>query len=700
MLLLLPLFSLWATFSPLKIQSSSDPIGPWSTDTALPYALAGHSSSGFKNKLYAVTGSAQTFNSHNEVIFSIPGSSGSLSNWSYIQNYPAPMIWNSGTATSNFVYILGGFEEYSSSNKYSNNIVYFNSGGTLDPWTSANPLPQRLSKGAAVVVGDYIYFTGGWTDAEGAGTASNKTYYAHINADGSLGSWGTTSDLPSVWWDHRAIEYGGYIYVVGGWNSSGVTNRVLRAKPNPDGTLSGWSDMPALPTPVRAGGVTRAGNFAFVVGGFDGGNLLNTVYYTTIDSNGQMAAWQSEDNLPFSHCCGALAEAGGYLYLTGGVINDYTNQVYRAQITALTPPLPDLIVPDIKQYAPPWNDNLYDQASTWSDNPTIARWGCALTSAAMVLQFHGHNVNPDTLNDWLKSQTDGYIRNGLLNWLAVSRYTRLNASPTSPTLEYRRLGSSLSNLEAELVANRPAILAQPGHFVVGKSQTVDSFGINDPAFADRTTLSAYGNSFLSLGSYRPTHTDLSYLMLVVNAGVDLSFSDPAAVSYLEQPLNDDGNQAGSSGETVRILLLPQPDDGDYTAAASGTPGVYTLETYFYDPNGEVTLATQSGILTEGKEDNWQLTVGNEPRLLPEVTVATIIADWQTAYDQGLITKASIFKSVKKLLQAAEKLWQFRQAKAAKRLLKASREIVKKSQFIDSQVKVVMLGNISMLIDGY
>jgi hypothetical protein len=124
-------------------------------------------------------------------------------------------------------------------------------------------------------------------------------------------------------------------------------------------------------------------------------------------------------------------------------------------------PFPYINVPDIKQFSTPWSSQEYDQATKWSLKPTIERWGCALTSAAMILRNFNHKVFPDFLNNWLKSQSDGYIRNGLINWLAVSRFSKTNTQKIDenldlPTLSYERVETSdKSKIEEILNQNIP-----------------------------------------------------------------------------------------------------------------------------------------------------------------------------------------------------------------------------------------------------
>jgi hypothetical protein len=69
-----------------------------------------------------------------------------------------------------------------------------------------------------------------------------------------------------------------------------------------------------------------------------------------------------------------------------------------------------------KQNDPLWANAIYDHASDWSSEPTMSRWGCALSSVAMLLKAYGyHNLpngevlSPLSLNQWLMEETDGIL---------------------------------------------------------------------------------------------------------------------------------------------------------------------------------------------------------------------------------------------------------------------------------------------------
>lgn len=320
------------------VLSSLEPIDSWSIDVPLTRQTANHQTLGLNNFLINFGGSTYDDFSlvekiNTELMFPLRG-------WvNEPVGLPQDSYWHAMASKFNRVYLLGGTQYPPQTSKNFSIWGEIDSNGDVSHWSSTTLLPQRLSKGASTIVGNYIYFSGGWTDLEGPGTASDKVYYSLINQDGTLGVWNITTNLPSATWDHRMVSYNEYVYIVGGWNSGGVTNSVLRAKINSDGSLSSWTNMASLPKTLRAAGVIVYEDYIIVVGGvINGGVLSNLVYYSQIDSSGTITSWNTSVNLlPINHCCGSLAAAGGYLYLTGGYTLGYEDRVWRAKLNIEIP---------------------------------------------------------------------------------------------------------------------------------------------------------------------------------------------------------------------------------------------------------------------------------------------------------------------------------------------------------------------------
>lgn len=340
-------------------------------------------------------------------------------------------------------------------------------------------------------------------------------------------------------------------------------------------------------------------------------------------------------------------------------------------------PSASLNVPLFKQTANPWGDDEYDAASLWSPgSQTIGDWGCAMTSAAMVLAYHsisflpdGTVLDPGSLNSWLKDQPDGYVGSGLVNWLAISRLSKLakdsgfNPGFAGDALEYSRIdGEDKPQLTTDIEEGRPDILEEPGHFIVAKGINGDTFDINDPLY-DRLTLNdGYSNTFSSMGRYIPSQTDLSYLMLVVNQGVDISLVDssgnPVGDQFIQQPLNNDTSGA-PAGPPVKIVYLPNPGSSDFVATLSASSnGPYNLQTLLYDENGNVKINQFQGNLSSGIPIQFliQFDHDNSDNSVTKkvVTFDTTRQDVIDARANSQINKENLVNDLIKKLNAAEK----------------------------------------------
>jgi hypothetical protein len=104
-----------------------------------------------------------------------------------------------------------------------------------------------------------------------------------------------------------------------------------------------------------------------------------------------------------------------------------------------------------------WSEEeLGNAAAFGKEGMTIGSHGCALTSAAMVFRYYGFEqlpdgseLNPSTLNQWLKNQSDGYVQGTLLNWAALTRLsTKLAAQYGTSTNRLEALRTAAEKKEA------------------------------------------------------------------------------------------------------------------------------------------------------------------------------------------------------------------------------------------------------------
>ena len=330
-----------------------------------------------------------------------------------------------------------------------------------------------------------------------------------------------------------------------------------------------------------------------------------------------------------------------------------------------------LIVENIKQFTSPWGSETYDTANLWSSYPYISRWGCALTSANMILRYYNHNIWPGDLNTWLKGQTDGYLGNGLLNWLAITRFSKQNTQKINPTvslakLEHKRFLYQNSKVRSEINNHKPSLIKVPGHFVTAIGYSPTDIVVNDPATSDRllSAVVADKGTPINLDTFTPSQTDLSYLMITASTNVNLQFDGNGSPvpfqRFVDGPLTDDVNPTSTSGNTLYTYLLPKPNLRSFIIRAPGSSTPYVLSVYKYDVDGNVQK--QDFLITGNTRIviNYQ---GNYPDIT-NPTFDTLILAINTAYANHKISR-SVYITLLNLAKSAQRSYQYHQIWAAK-----------------------------------
>lgn len=375
-----------------------------------------------------------------------------------------------------------------------------------------------------------------------------------------------------------------------------------------------------------------------------------------------------------------------------------------------------LNVPDIKQAEIPWGPQEYDTASKWSSNPTIIRWGCALTSATMILNYHGYSVHPDALNNWLKSQPDGYTRNGGVMWTAISRFTRLNSS--TPTLEFSYHSPDINFLASEIDSGRPGILkyqnptTKATHFVVAKGKTNGDFFVNDPSSSSNTLASQVASQrgpLVKIGRISPTLTDLSYIVLIVDEDFNLKVIDPdgneITEGYLtEGPIVDAVNNTDSNGVILNTFYLPKPEIGFYEVEVSGGTGDYHLDSYIYDREGQVNISEFEANLGNEESNVFLINLDKENSQnsnISEVSFNSLLRDLNDGYKKGEIKRRGVYRILRRIIVSAKRYYARGRTNVARRvLLLAHRPITLFTpRFIESDTATYLQTKIKILHDS-
>ena len=158
-------------------------------------------------------------------------------------------------------------------------------------------------------------------------------------ASGSLGNVGVwqSSSLPVTQMMQTATtSYGNYAYVIGGVNGGSFTSTIYYAALNSNGSVGTWTTASnSLPVALNNESAVAYNGYLYVIGGDANSGLLNSVYYAPINSNGSVGTWQTSTNvLPNTVANGAAVEENGYLYLFGGDASGNLNSVYYAPINS------------------------------------------------------------------------------------------------------------------------------------------------------------------------------------------------------------------------------------------------------------------------------------------------------------------------------------------------------------------------------
>lgn len=679
---------------PQSIFSFADPIGSWSNTTNLPSPLASHISYTSANKI-SVVGGANTVVIPTNISSVINNADGSLLPW-ISSGSTLSLFWHSSAIKDNFLYVLGGatFPPTVSLNTVYKGVI--DNQGVITSWTSLTPLPQNLSIGSSTVVGTRLYFAGGFTNG---GSTNQNVYFANINADGTIGSWTIAGLLPEPMSGFGMVENGNNLIIIGGQNSAGIfLNKTYKSAINAGGTLGGWQDTTSLLEPVYRSGVIRIGSTLLSIGGFNG-SVLDKIYYANINADATLGPWTlSSNHLPQPVCCGAVAVSNSYLYLTGGFNGAYLNTVYYAPLNVSEGI--DLPVPYFSQNVLPWGPTEYDHANVVGlSDPDFERWGCAVTSAAMVLNYHNMMefeddtpIDPGSLNEWLKNN-NGFQTSkpgfgkpfskfvwSSINILSGELY---EASKSAYKLEHVRYSaestesSKLTVLNDDLTNKQnPAILAVSNaltnmHFVVAKGvENGLSYLINDPEW-NYENLAPFGNDFFQLDRYKRATSNASYIEMSTNEGIEIAVVDsegrktgkqvvdgviqtfdeiPNAV-YSHQNAISNPNSLGeqeSLGFGFNEFLLPEPLDGQYTIILSSFENqTYTLNIAALEANGDDQNFQMAGIIGQNSGDEFDLDYSqDEPSVLGEiVTFDSLINDINSLRATGDISNFGVYVSL-------------------------------------------------------
>lgn len=198
-------------------------------------------------------------------------------------------------------------------------------------WTPVTSLPAGIDSAAAAAVGNWLFILGGRNNN---GAALNSVQRAHMNPDGSLGSWQTINPpLPQALYGHAAVSAGNRIYVIGGFGSDYARSVYMSAVQN-DGTLSAWQSLQSLPAGQERShqAVAVVSEYLVVLGGQQESGILNTVWRAHLRADGSLDNWVAERVLPAALYRLTAVTYNSRVYIIGGRLGSgaVSRHVYSA----------------------------------------------------------------------------------------------------------------------------------------------------------------------------------------------------------------------------------------------------------------------------------------------------------------------------------------------------------------------------------
>jgi hypothetical protein len=320
-------------------------LGAWTTSTALPTALYGHSAQVYNDRLYVLGGTASIGGALlNSVYYVKINSNGTLNNWIQTTSFSTGRKTGGGNFSvvwGGYLYISGGCSAVNASGycttvQSDTQVASINADGSLDVWNNMGGVSDQRMGSSLIAWRDNIYGIGGCsvqntTTGDCTTAMLSSIIYGTINQDGDAstvdqsvvngtapcsGAAPTSCNLPGSTnvgnMLSAAVITNGYLYVIGGCTNnscSTTSDDVVYAAISSTGIMTRPATCPAGAytggtwcrdtTNLIAGGIAATspvvfGNRIYLVGGLDGAGNTNTIVRTTVNNDGSISTWTSQ----------------------------------------------------------------------------------------------------------------------------------------------------------------------------------------------------------------------------------------------------------------------------------------------------------------------------------------------------------------------------------------------------------------------
>ena len=199
-------------------------VGAWNTTTALPGPRYRATSAVYNGYVYVLGGRSSGSTYQSTVYYAQLNTNGTVGAWSTGTAMPTTLNGHSTAVNNGYLYAIGGYN-----GSYQSTVYYaqINANGSIGAWTTnTNALPAARAFHDSIVLNNYIYAIAG----NNSSAVPVATFvYAPINGNGSIGTWSSGS-IPAARQSPEVVANAGHVYLIGGYNS-GEKNTVYYSSP-------------------------------------------------------------------------------------------------------------------------------------------------------------------------------------------------------------------------------------------------------------------------------------------------------------------------------------------------------------------------------------------------------------------------------------------------------------------------------------
>jgi hypothetical protein len=359
-----------------------------------------HSSVAYNGYLYIIGGQAGTTPT-TTVHYAPINANGTLGAWVVSTNaLPLARHSHKSVVVNGYIYVFGGTVSGAASNTILYSLIGAN--GLNGTWSSVTPTGIASQNQAVAEYNGYLYVLGG-------GTGTNTVHYSLIGANGLPGTWTATTVLPDTLYSHMAVAYNGYLYAMGGNASTGTNNNTYYAPINANGTVGTWNTTTSLGFLSNGGDSVHAYQGYLIInsdsqlrdGSFTEYDAV--MRYAKINANGTIGSWSVGTTYTTDRAGKGSALYNGFIYTTGGTANSVVQgDTLYAQITFDFPGMSTYGTTGTWQSSTAINLGLYGHTSVAYNNYIYAIGGYGGGVYRSEVRYAPINAN-GTIGTWVTS---------------------------------------------------------------------------------------------------------------------------------------------------------------------------------------------------------------------------------------------------------------------------------------------------------